>query len=210
MQCARTCQKQDESLDPFSVSSTHLSVLCRHPRKDCLRAGTNGRVTEAQQQGRIGRQAWACDELSSQRVWVLGCRRLDWCLFVHLPFLLTLTDSVPLEGHNTVWNLTSWECPQNDQQIFSSQERGWNRRAGWESFALQCHLLYNHKRKSRKPTAWGKKKEEALETRFLSLGTCVYLHCVAEHKLVQLQNNPFHNLPVRKSYWSSSPQFCLV
>lgn len=55
-------------------------------------------------------------------------------------------------------NSASWECPQNNQQTFSSQERGWNRRAKRESFALQCHQLYNYKRKSRKPTAWGKKR----------------------------------------------------
>lgn len=148
MQCARICQKQDESLDPFSVPSTHWSILCRCPRRDGFRAGTNGRVTEAQQHGRIGGQARARDGLSSQRAWVLGCWGLDWSLPVCLssfPQRIQLSwRSPPCMGLNSA----SWECLRSDQQTFSFQEKGWNLRAGRERFDLRHHQLYNHKRES--------------------------------------------------------------
>lgn len=103
MQCARMCEKQDESLDPFSVPSFPRSVLCRRPRRNCFRAATNRRVTEAQQQGRIGGRTGAHDGLSSQKAWVLGCwgwgwegAGLDWFLFVSVSSSLP-KDSVPLK-----------------------------------------------------------------------------------------------------------------
>lgn len=153
---------------------------------------------QAQQQGRIGRQARACDELSSQRAWVLGCRRLDWCLFVCLPFLL------PFEGHNIVWDLT-----QHHENVHKMTNKCFPPKREGEIGELDGKVLpysvisYITIKGSQGNLLFGGRKREALETLLPSLRTCVYL-------IVQLQNNPFHKPPVRKSYWSSSPQFCLV
>lgn len=133
MQCATMCEMQGESLDPFSTPSTHRSVLCKRPRRDCFRAGTNGRVTEAQQHGRIGGEAWARDGLSSQRAWVLGCwggRRLGGgllpvCLPASLPSrrIWFPWRSQPCMGLNSA----SWESPRAQGSAnISPQAKGWN------------------------------------------------------------------------------------
>lgn len=149
MQCARMCEKWDESSDPFSVPSFHRSVFCRRLRRNYFGAGTNGRVTEAQQQGQIGRQTWARDELSSQRAWVLGCwgwGRRDgsgaslWACLPHHGGLSSL------EGHHLVRDLTQlWE--HNTCKHFPPRKRV--KPESWMGEAWLCPWLYNHKRKSR-------------------------------------------------------------
>lgn len=87
-------------------------------------------------------------------------------------------------------NSASWECPQNNQQTFSSQERGWNRRAKRESFALQCHQLYNYKRKSRKPTAWGKKRSPRDSVPFPAY-MCAFASCGQNTNLPSFKTTHF-------------------
>ena len=142
-------------------------------------------MTEAQQQGRIGRQARACDELSSQRAWVLGCRRLD-CL----PFLLSPTDSVPLEGHNTVWDLTQHH--ENVHKItnkhFPPKREGEIREL--DGKVLPCSAISYITIKGSQGNLLLGEKKEALETLFLSLHTCVYLHCVGRTQSCPASKQP--------------------
>lgn len=150
MQCARMCEKQDESSGPFLVPPFHRSVFCRRLRRNHFGAGTNGRVTEAQQQGQIGRQTRAREELSSQRAWVLGCwgwGRRDGAgasLWACLPHCRGLSS---LEGHSLVWDLPQhWE--HKTCKHFPPRKRV-NSESWTGEACLALSLLYNHKRKSR-------------------------------------------------------------